>query len=210
MNAYAAAVAEPTDYEVVQAVLAGDCHAYATLVRRHNQSLYRACRSILRDDAEAEDAVQTAWINAYRGLAQFRDEAPFRTWLMRIAVREALGRARRRPHVVAFVDDVESPAISPERAASVDEIRARLERELDAMPETQSSVIVLRDILELDTAETAACLSISEEAVRVRLHRGRQLLADRVRSGERYLPGVWPFLGERCARVWAAVLAAVR
>lgn len=201
----------PTDLDVARAVQGGDTASFAVLVRRHNQSLFRACRAILGDDAEAEDAVQTAWVNAYRALAGFRGDAAFKTWVTRIAVHEASSRLRRRARLVPLEEvSMSTSAASPERDAFSEELGRLLERELDALPEGMRTVVVLRDILELDTAETADALEISEEAVRVRLHRARHALARSMDAlVERGAPTVWRFDGERCNRIVASVMTAI-
>lgn len=204
---------EASDTDVVRAVLGGDRESFAILVRRHNQSLFRACRAVVGDDAEAEDAVQAAWISAFRALGSFRGDARFRTWVTRIAVREASARLRQRnAHVlVPLTFERASPRVSPERDAFTEELGRVIERELSAISPTLRCVVVLRDVLELDTAETAACLGIREEAVRVRLHRGRAelagRLADRAPELASAITQVWRFAGERCQRIQDRVLA---
>lgn len=202
----------PSDLEIARAVQGGDTARFAVLVRRHNQALFRACRAILGDDAEAEDAVQTAWVNAYRALAGFRGDAAFKTWVTRIAVHEASARLRRRARLVPLEEvSMKTSTASPERDAFSEELGRLLERELDALPEGLRTVVVLRDLLELDTAETARALSISEEAVRVRLHRGRHALARSMDAlVERGAATVWRFDGDRCNRIVAAVMAAIK
>ena len=209
-----------SDRDTIDAVLAGEPGRFAVLVQRHNQAMFRACRAVLRNDAEAEDAVQAAWISAYRSLPSFRGEAAFRTWVTRIAVNEASTRLRRRgrlsevPLGEVTMTAQASPAVSPERDVLDGELGRLLERQIDTLPEGMRVVLVLRDILELDTAETAACLGIAEEAVRVRLHRARRALADGLSATvaelvDRSSPSMWRFDGERCARVMARVMAAI-
>ena len=209
-----------SDQDAIDAVLGGEPGRFAVLVQRHNQAMFRACRAVLSDDAEAEDAVQAAWISAYRALPSFRREAAFRTWVTRIAVNEASARLRRRGRLsevplgeVTMTAQV-SREVSPERDVLDGELGRLLERHIDTLPEGMRVVLVLRDILELDTAETAACLGIAEEAVRVRLHRARRALADGLSATvtervDRATPSVWRFDGERCARVMARVMAAI-
>lgn len=207
---------ERSDAEVIADVLAGDRRQFAVLVRRHNQPVFRACRAVLRDDQEAEDAVQTAWLNAYRALASFRRDASFRTWITRIAVNQASSRLRDRRRHAALVEDgvpvTDGP--SPDRQAIANELGRLLERELDALPEGLRAVLVLRDVIELDTSETAGCLGIQDENVRVRLHRARTALAQRLQASvqellDASLPDVWRFDGDRCARVLDGVMAAI-
>jgi RNA polymerase sigma-70 factor (ECF subfamily) len=206
-TALASVDATQSDAELIARVLAGDRAAFAILVRRHNQRLYRACRAILRTDADAEDAVQAAWIKAYRHLAAFRGDSAFTTWVTRIAIREAQDRARRHaPPLVAIEDTMPDTHPGPDRATFAKELGQLFERRLDELPDGLRSVLLLRDVLELDTRETADCLGITEEAVRVRLHRARQALADLVDAG---LAEAWRFDGERCDRIVAAVLAAI-
>ncbi|MBA3462116.1 MAG: RNA polymerase sigma factor [Deltaproteobacteria bacterium] len=204
---------EPSDAEVIAEVLAGDRSRYAVLVRRHNQRVFRACRAVLRNDQEAEDAVQVAWLNAFRALASFRADASFRTWVTRIAVNEATSRLRqqRRLSAVALEQPRMNESDSPERTLYTKELAHMLEREIDALPEGLRSVLVLRDVIELDTAETAGCLGIEDDNVRVRLHRARQALAARLTTSvdEAFgaaMPELWRFDGERCARMLERVM----
>ncbi|MBL9014173.1 MAG: sigma-70 family RNA polymerase sigma factor [Myxococcales bacterium] len=192
-----------SDAEVIADVLAGDRRRFAVLVQRHNQTLFRTCRAVLRDDHDAEDAVQSAWLSAFRALDRFRADSSFRTWVTRIAVNEATTRLRQRQKLTPVSDEIPmQPVESPVHHTAMKELAARLERELDELPEGLRTVLVLRDVVELDTAETAAALGIEEENVRVRLHRARQALA-------LALPEVWRFEGERCARLTERVMRAI-
>jgi RNA polymerase sigma-70 factor, ECF subfamily len=204
---------DPPDAELISEVLAGHLDRFAVLVRRYNQRVFRTCRAVLRDDQEAEDAVQAAWLSAYRALASFRADASFRTWLTRIAVNEAATRLRRQRKLAEIPAQEMSMSTgdSPEKDLYTKELAHLLEREIDALPEGLRSVLVLRDLVELDTAETAECLGIEEENVRVRLHRARQTLAQRA-SGEladAAMPEVWRFDGDRCSRMLERVMVAI-
>jgi RNA polymerase sigma-70 factor, ECF subfamily len=199
-----------SDLEVICSVLAGAHDDFAVLVRRYNNTLFRVCRSVLRDDAEAEDALQSTWLSAYRALASFRGDATFRTWLTRIALHESSSRARAttwRPEM--YVDGMAvATAVGPEQTAFTVELGHLLERAIDALPASLRVVVVLRDVLGLDTAETAACVGIAEPAVRVRLHRAREVLRKRIDAdhlGETF-GTVWSFDGERCVRVQKFVM----
>jgi RNA polymerase sigma-70 factor (ECF subfamily) len=203
----AAAEAPTTDADLVRATLAGDRAKFEVLVRRHNQRLYRACRAVLGDDAEAEDAVQAAWIAGFRHLATFRGDAAFGTWMTRIAVHEASARLKKkRPFVAVEEVEVRDPQ-DPEEDAIAEEIGRVLEREVDTLPAGMRAVLVLRDVLELDTAETAAALGITDEAVRVRLHRARSALASSLLAHG--VPQLWRFDGARCDRITANVMNAI-
>jgi RNA polymerase sigma-70 factor, ECF subfamily len=208
-----------SDEEVVARVLAGDLPLFEVLMRRHNQRLYRTARAIVRDDAEAEDVMQETYVRAYAALGQFEGRAQWATWLTRIAVNEALARVRARGRFVAreatevMEDDVmakEPPAVrseGPEAAASARELGALVEHAIDELPDTYRTVFVLREVQELSTAETAACLDVSEELVKVRLHRARaelrRLMDARLGAATRE---VFDFHASRCDRVVAAVL----
>jgi RNA polymerase sigma-70 factor, ECF subfamily len=173
--------AVPADAEIILRVLAGDHKLFTILVRRHHEAMLRACRAIVGEIAEAEDVVQSAWIRAYRSLASFRADGAFRTWVTRIALNEAFQilRIRRRHRFMRPLEHASSSreVTTPEDSMIARELGALLEHELDALPRDMRVIVVLRDVLELDTAETAACLGIEAKTVRVRLHRARRRLA---------------------------------
>jgi RNA polymerase sigma-70 factor (ECF subfamily) len=199
------------DRELVELTLAGDRRAFELLVRRHNQRLFRAARAIVRADVEAEDVLQQAWLEVYRHLASFRGDAAFSTWATRIAVNAAITSARRRPQIAEVTDEPDpDPARAPDDVAERAELGRLLQACVEQLPQGNREVMVLRDVLELDTAETAACLGLSEEAVRVRLHRARAAVAatlsERMTDEARRL---YTFDGERCDRITARVLAAI-
>jgi RNA polymerase sigma-70 factor (ECF subfamily) len=196
---------ELTDLELVDRVRGGAREDFEILVRRHNQRLYRAARAIMKSDDEAEDIVQQAWLEVYRHLAQFRGDAAFTTWATRIAVNAAINHARKRP-VIAEVPEVVADA-KPDEDAERAELGRLLEECLERLPQGNREVMVLRDVLELDTAETAEMLGLSEEAVRVRLHRARAAVAAELT--ERMIAKVYSFAGERCARITANVMAVI-
>ncbi len=176
-----------SDEEIVRRVIAGELPLFEILMRRHNQRVYRAVRSILREDSDAEDVMQEAYVSAYQHLAQFEGRAKFSTWLTRIAVNEALKRLSARGRLDPLDDehfegeDVNIPAWqtnpeTPEANASRTEVNALLEEAIIALPQKYRAVIVLRNVEEMDTAETAEALSLSESNVKVRLHRAHELL----------------------------------
>lgn len=161
-----------TDAEIVQRVLDGDLALFELLMRRHNQRVYRAIRSILRDDSESEDVMQEAYVRAYEHLAQFEGRAQFSTWLTRIAVNEALKRAVARGKLDSLDEeryegeDENMPAFqsnspTPEASASLSELKELLEEAILALPQKYRTVIVLRDVEEMNTAETAEVLSLT-------------------------------------------------
>jgi RNA polymerase sigma-70 factor (ECF subfamily) len=199
--------------------------AFRTIMERHNQRLYRVARTILKDEAEAEDVVQETYLRAFEGLGKFREEAMLSTWLTRIAINEALGRKRKRRQTVAVAAIEEAQRDSariirfptmdaqtdPERSAAQREIRQLLERSIDALPEPFRVVFVMRDVEELSIEETAALLAIRPETVKTRLHRARRLLRQSLDTEmATTLKGSFPFAGARCARITEAVLSRMK
>lgn len=205
-----------TDLEIVERVKAGDTALYEIVMRRYNQRLYRVARAILRDDGEAEDV---AFVRAYQHLDQFAGSAPFSTWLTRIAVNEALHRLRSRNRSPQMEDEdngegsMSMPGTlpDPEQGASMAELGHFLEEAVLDLPEQYRVVVMLRDIEGLSTAETAAALDLSEENVKVRLHRGhakaRSWLIERVGAKAK---DAFPFMGIRCDRVVNQVFVRLR
>jgi RNA polymerase sigma-70 factor, ECF subfamily len=202
------------DEEVVRRVLEGEGALFELLMRRYNQRLYRVARAIVRDEAEAEDVMQQAYVSAYTHLAQFERRARFSTWLTRIAVHEALARRRRRERITEMDAMPEtggelwtSKGPDPEQQALTGELRRALEASVDALPESHRSVFVLRDVEGLSTAETAECLGLSEDNVKTRPSRSRAMLRRELlaRAGGA-TPDVFSFHLSRCDRVVAAVL----
>lgn len=217
----AAALADD-DASLVRRVLAGDPAAFGLLMRRFNRRLYRLARAIVGDSAEAEDALQEAYLNAHRSLSQFRGESALATWLSRLVVNECLGRMRRnarRQNVIPMIpsptdheiESVPSDELgSPDAAADRAQMRAILERRIDALPEGFRTVFVMRSVEELTVEETAESLGIPAETVRSRHFRAKSLLrealAREVDVAERTL---WGFAGERCDRIVAQVLSRI-
>lgn len=208
---------------LVEAAAAGDPAAFEVLMRRHNRMMYRAARSILKSDSEAEDAVQEAYVQAYRGLHGFRGQASLSTWLTRIAVNEALQRLRARQrergvtplHESIDVDggmavDLSLHALpeSPEDAAVRAQLRGLLERKIDQLPAAFRSVFVLRAVEELSVEETALVLGTPEATVRTRFFRARALLRVLLeRDIEFSIEDAFAFDGVRCDRIVGIVLS---
>ena len=208
------------DAALVQRIRAGDSSAFEVLMRRYNRRLYRLARAVLKDDKEAEDALQEAYLCAWRSMAQFRGEAALSTWLSRLVLNESFGRARRtarRHNVIPMVSsntDVDMSNMAADEAGRPDkllartQIRAVLERTLDELPESFRLVFILRSVEELTVEETAQALGIPEATVRSRHFRAksvlRESLAQEVDLAERDL---FEFGGQQCDRVVARVLA---
>ncbi|MFW6067189.1 MAG: RNA polymerase sigma factor [Myxococcota bacterium] len=203
------------DDAVIERVRGGDIDVFEVLMRRYNQRIFRVVRSILGSDAEAEDAAQEAWLAAFRKLGTFEGRSAFPTWLTRIAIRRALARRGRGRREVFSPDEVSgTPATeeaSPDRATQRREAARLLERAIDALPPNYRVVVMLRDVEQVPTAEAAEALGLSEQNLRVRLHRARAAL--RGRLVEELGDGaseVFRFAGARCDRMVANVLARIR
>jgi RNA polymerase sigma-70 factor (ECF subfamily) len=206
-----------TDEEVVAQVVSGRTALFEVLMRRHNERVYRVARSIVRDEQEAEDVMQQAYVNAYAHLDQFSGKARFLTWLLRIATNEALARVRRRGRYEPFEDDGSTeanmpgrPAADPEQQAVSGELRAVLASAIDGLPDGSREVFVLREVEGMSTADTAAVLDVSEDVVKTRLSRARsalrRVLEDRIGA---IAPDLFRFYRPRCDRVVGHVLATI-
>jgi RNA polymerase sigma-70 factor (ECF subfamily) len=204
------------DGVLVSQALAHSEAAVREIVRRYNQRLFRVARSIVRNDADAEDVVQQGYLQAFTHLASFRAEAKFSTWLTRIVLNEAVGRVRRNKPTTSVeqieleqntsAQIIQFPLLQthpdPETAMSRQEVRALLEHAVDALPDHFREVFVLRDVEGLSAEETAAQLSIKPETVNTRLFRARRLL--RTAIEDQLAPsfsGLFPFDGERCVHM---------
>jgi RNA polymerase sigma-70 factor (ECF subfamily) len=209
-----------SDEEAVARVRAGETMLFELLMRRYNQRLFRAIRSVLAADADAEDVLQEAWVRAFEHLGQFAGRAAFPTWVTKIALYEAFGRARKNRRFTALENEdgeimaeaqqgVAKPE-DPEQQALRGELGQALQWAVERLPEAYRTVFVLRAVEQLSTTETAQCLSLSEEAVKTRLHRSRALLRRdlEARMGPA-LTETYAFLGYRCDRVVGAVLARI-
>jgi len=206
-----------SDEEIVTRVVDGQTALYEVLMRRHNERVYRAARSIVRDEDEAEDVMQQAYVNAYANLRQFDRRAKFSTWLTKIAINEALGRARKRGRydAVDFTEEENQaverqPSNNPEHEAFTGELRSLLEASIDELPDGLREVFMLREVDGLNTAETADCLGVSEDVVKTRLSRSRAALRNELAQRAGILaPDAFRFPQPRCDRIVAAVFARI-
>jgi RNA polymerase sigma factor (sigma-70 family) len=210
------------DAELVARIAGHDQAAFEVLTRRHNGRLFRVARAILKDDAEAEDALQDAYLDAYRHIDDFHGGARLSTWLTRIVINQALMRLRKHKRdriVVPFGDgsgtepDQAEADVADERSESPPgatlraEIRRALERRIDELPTAFRTVFVMREVEDMTVDETAECLSIPAATVRTRLFRARALLREALaRDMDMATVDVFGFAGERCDRIVAAVL----
>ena len=210
------------DAELVRRALDRDADAFATIMQRHNQRLYRIARSVLRNSVDAEDAVQEAYVAAFTHLATYRRESPLVAWLSRIVMNEALGRLRRKPAATDFApleavpeaEIIQFPSSAtnedPERTMAQRQILQLVENATDALPEVYRVVFVTRVIEGMSVEETADLLRIKSETVKTRLHRARQLLREQLNKQiGPIMMDAFPFAGRRCERLTAGVLKRV-
>jgi RNA polymerase sigma-70 factor (ECF subfamily) len=215
--------AHAEDVTLLQAFHRGDAGITVAVMQRHNQTLWRIARGILRDDDEAEEVVQEVWVRAFAAAHDYRGEARLGTWLARIAINEALRRADLRRSTVELdpladglpMDHPGSvtmmPVVGPEHAAARAEIRRMLEQAIDTLPPPYRVVFMMRVVEQMTIEETARALEIQIATVKTRLHRANQQL--RAVIGETFatvLEGAFPFAGTRCVRLTDAVLARLR
>ena len=212
------------DTELASRAAAGDAAAFEAIMRRHNRLLFRTARSILKSDPEAEDALQDAYLRAWRALGSFRAEARLSTWLVRIVANEALGRLRRKgadivpleaamtspdPAIQAALAD--APDDRPDSFAMRAQLRQLLEARIDLLPDAFRTVFMLRAVEELSVEEVAEVLQIPEATVRTRFFRARSLLREGLASAiDVTLADAFAFDGARCDRIVAGVLAQAR
>ncbi len=187
-----------TDEELVLRILRGEKQWFQAIMRRNSQRLFRLLKAYMRDENEAEEALQEGFVHAYEHLDQFQGKSKLSTWLTRIIINEALSRMRARKRLVSIDDassaaemltPVSDPGQSPESQAMRKQLRARLEEALDSLPHKYRIVFVLRQVKGMSTCQTAARLSIGEEAVKTRLFRARAALRDRLKHRTRRLLG---------------------
>jgi RNA polymerase sigma-70 factor (ECF subfamily) len=205
-----------SDEQIVAQVVEGQTALFEVLMRRHNERIYRAARAIVRDDREAEDVMQQAYVNAYSHLRQFDRRAKFSTWLTRIAVNEALARVRRQGRYAPFDEEVAGDIMmsrqqaDPERQAFARELGTLLESAVDALPDGARETFVLREVEGLSTAETAECLGVTEDVIKTRLSRARAALRRELfeRAGLA-ASNAFRFERLRCDRIVAAVMARI-
>jgi RNA polymerase sigma-70 factor, ECF subfamily len=208
-----------SDEQVIERVLAGETALYEVVMRRYNTRLYRVARAILKNDGEAEDVMQDAYVRAYQHLHQFAGRSKFSTWLTRIAVYEALARARKGKRFEEWDDMNESrqsrigaaqTKSNPESETASSEMSRLLEQAVESLPENFRSVVMMRDVEEMSTSETAECLSITEDNVKIRLHRAHGLLRKALYAkAKTSTTEAFPFHAARCDRVVSAVFSRI-
>ncbi|MFC3322457.1 RNA polymerase sigma factor [Mesorhizobium cantuariense] len=203
------------DMQLVRRALARDGDAFRTIIKTHNQRLYRIARGVVRNDSEAEDIVQEAYVKAFAHLDAFRGDSSLSTWLSRIVINEALGRLRKRRRTVAMPENPQAqiirfplnPSDDPERTMAQRQILQLVEQATDSLPDVYRTVFVARVIEGLSIEETAELLGVRPQTIKTRLHRARALvrkaLDDQIGP---VLLDAFPFAGRRCERLTSAVM----
>jgi RNA polymerase sigma-70 factor (ECF subfamily) len=198
-----------SDNEIITRVLKGERDLYALLVRRYNQRLYRVGMSIINDDAEVEDVMQVAYIKAYENLKKFESRSSFSTWLTRILINESLLRIKKRKRSAAMIDSgmdneihQQSLEVSQTPLMKVlnSELKTMLEEAIRQLPEKYRVVFVMREVEDMNVAETQECLNLSEVNVKVRLNRAKAMLRDTL-SAYYKSEDILSFHLSRCDRV---------
>lgn len=171
------------DKEIIDRILEGEAHLYETLMRKYNLQLYRVCMSIINDDAEAEDIMQTAYINAYLKLKDFQNRSSFSTWLTRILINESLlhkKKRARKEQLIGQAADHELHSETPLNILMSKELKAILEKAVSDLPEKYRIVFVMREIQEMSVRETMEILDLGESNVKIRLNRAKEMLRNQL------------------------------
>ena len=209
-----------SDIDLVKQISEGDVKSFELIMRRYNRRLYRIARGVLRNDTDAEDAVQDAYIHAYENLAQFQGKGPLSAWLAKITVNEALVRLRGaevasnrisfddpdQTEEANFMADLISSLPTPEQNVARGEARRLLESAIDALPDAYRTVFIFRGVEEMTVAETANCLDIEPATVKTRYHRARKILQQQLAGLVDSTAGeIFSFDGLRCDRIVSGV-----
>ncbi len=209
------------DAELIRRALLRDKAAIRAIIQKHNRRLYRTARSIVKDDGEAEDVLQEAYMRAFLALPKFRAESSLATWLTRIVINEALQYQRRRRDLPSDTRDLQTepgeiipfpmqrtPPQDPERAMAQRQLCQLVERAIDRLPLDYRIVIIARAIEGLSVEETSDTLGVRPETVKTRLHRARALLRSTLAEDIGVVfDDVFPFDGHRCNRLTETVIA---
>jgi RNA polymerase sigma-70 factor (ECF subfamily) len=203
---------EPVEDEaLVRLIRTGERQLFEVLMRRYNQRVYRVIRSMLRDEAETEDAMQQAWLQAWRQLGQLEAGASVGGWITRIASREALSRLRRRRPQEPLPDgdgELAAPGgVDPEHLAATRELVGLVEAAVDRLPPGERAAFVLRSVEGLDTEAAATALGVSRDALKVRLHRAHRALRTELGAAVALAPLAFRFEAPRCNPMVAGVMA---
>ncbi len=218
--------AEPDGQELARRARAGEAHAFEDIMRRYNRLLFRSARGIASDDAQAQDVVQEAYLQAFLHLHDFRGESELGTWLVRITIRVALQALRRKGQLVQLEDGWDSGDLTcaesnmpnqfvspepPDSAAERGELRALLQSAIENLPVIYRSVFMLRAVENMPVDEVADCLGVNPDVVKTRFLRARAMLRDSLADQfQANAPSTFAFAGARCDAVVAHVMARLR
>ncbi|WEX80416.1 RNA polymerase sigma factor [Sinorhizobium numidicum] len=211
-----------TDRSLKRRLLSDEMETFRSIMQTHNRKLYRIARSIVRNNSDAEDVLQEAYVRAFTHFADFRGDAAISTWLARIVINEALGRLRKRRRRMKMAADMRqhqaeiiafplnATTDDPEKTMAQRQILDLVEKATDHLPDTYRSVFILRAIEGLSNEETATLLALRPETVRTRLHRARHLIKEELEQQiGPLLLNAFPFAGKRCERLTKAVLSRI-
>lgn len=203
-----------SDNEIISRVLLGEKNLYAHIMRKYNQRLYRVGMAIINDDAETEDVMQVAYIKAYENLNKFEFKSAFSTWITRILINESLLRLKRRKHLLNRTDDITDNKTSQYHPVDSQtpfmnvvnlELKAILEKAIQRLPEKYRAVFIMREIENMNVAETCACLDLSVVNVKVRLNRAKAMLKNSL-AAYYQKEDILNFHLSRCDKIVANVL----
>lgn len=198
-----------SDSEVIDKILSGSTSLFEVLMRRYNQRLFRIQRSYITDEDAIKDTLQLTYIKAYENLDSFRGDAQFSTWIIRIAINEALQYLNRQKRYsnLHSVDDtkpmnnyISNSNETPEDYAIQKDFKVLLEKIVGKLPPKYRSVYIMREVEQMDTRETADCLDLTRSNVKVRLHRAKQMVKDKLENSVADTE-IFNFMGERCDRL---------
>lgn len=203
------------DFDVIKKVIAGEKGLYEILMRRHNQKLYRVIRSYINDEDEIKDIMQNTYLKAYENLYQFNQKSEFSTWLIRIGINESLQEIKsKKRHVLKNSDSLLNKRIinisnnnvtNPEKEIMQKEAKYILEKAIDELPSKYKTIYILREIEEMKIKDISDCLDLSESNVKVRIHRSKQLLKDKLYKFS-LRPNVFEFGFSKCDALVESVM----
>lgn len=207
-----------TDERIIKDVISGNVDLFSVLVQRYNQQLFRIVRGYISNKEDAKDVMQTSYLKAFENLNQFRGEAKFSTWLFRIGINEALKKISRNNNISDLVDVTDhedddqksrKETSTPETNLIQDDMNEHLEKAIDALPPKYRSVLIMREIEQMSTKETAEILDISRANVKVRLHRAKKMLRDELADMLDEID-LLSFKGENCDQMTQQVMQVVK
>jgi RNA polymerase sigma factor (sigma-70 family) len=199
---------EISDEQIVERVIGGETHLYENLMRKYNLRMYRISMAIVNDDMEAEDIMQTAYLNAYLQLPAFKNKSSFGTWLTRILINESLLHKKKmlkRQTIMQEVNAEMEYKETPLKNLMNKELKSILEKAVSELPEKYRLVFVMREIQEMSTSETMDILNLGESNIKIRLSRAKEMLRDELSSYYKSAE-VYDFHLSRCDRIVGAVM----